>query len=315
MFFTMTKMRLGIVLLTVFSVPLVFSQDFAGLAPISIEIPAPVVPEGLQDLEVPLDYWILVGTVATIDSDGLVVESTARRGKFSRLVGTGNFDSRNLVENLPSFDCEPFRTAALTALDGARFESRKGAPYKSFINFAWRVGALKTPSSKLVNIRGLRDGESVLARTFAKGTSFYLWKGVGESVETSFAPFEPNPDALGYPSLDFLANLEDCQVVTHPLVGYTEEQLDSNVRSLEPLQVPYPQRERRLRVTGTVVLQIRIDKTGRVSAVHLIRAVPGFPGFAESTIATVCDLRYQVPRRDGLPVPAVHTIHSSFRMD
>jgi protein TonB len=66
----------------------------------------------------------------------------------------------------------------------------------------------------------------------------------------------------------------------------------------------YPVHSRRLRETGTVVLEVELDESGRVAAIRVDRS-SGHARLDEAAMTAVRRWRCQPPQRNGLPIRGV----------
>ncbi|ANM30869.1 hypothetical protein ABI59_16735 [Acidobacteria bacterium Mor1] len=74
------------------------------------------------------------------------------------------------------------------------------------------------------------------------------------------------------------------------------------------VEPPFPEKARRERVGGIVLLKIRIETDGSVSDIKVDRCTkPGY-GFEQKAIEAVSQWRYEPPTRDGEPVSVVDFI-------
>ena len=90
---------------------------------------------------------------------------------------------------------------------------------------------------------------------------------------------------------------------------------------VQPLQVEssrlrpiYPEQGRIYRAGGRVILDVVLDQDGKVVAVVVKRAVPGFPSFARSVVDAVCGMRYLPATQSGAPVQSVIEYSSTFEL-
>jgi len=292
-----------------------------GVAPSSISIPAPVEKRHNPHsaLGVPYHSWILAPATVTIDPDGRVTDMTLRPISVVHLSSNlGTFQPVGETTLIPR-DAERFENAARAALQEARFEKQDGgAPRRSFVNLAWKAygGSMNVEAAESGG--SLRHAPNVLARTFAKGTTFYVWGGVEVSVEAK--PLETIDDdnrrlALGLPSPSFVEKLgPSCRVLESAPSGTVGKHLDNGLLPLEPLELEFPERKRRDRDGGIVILVAQVASDGSVSAVYPTHTTPGRPAFAESAIRSICRLEFNPPRLNGEPVVGLHVQHAEFKI-
>lgn len=84
-------------------------------------------------------------------------------------------------------------------------------------------------------------------------------------------------------------------------------------RHADALQPPYPSYERRAGVEGTVTVRVRIDTSGRVSAVEIVNSVS--EGLANATRRhALSRWRFKPATRDGIPVESWKTMTLRFTL-
>jgi hypothetical protein len=309
----------SLLLLLLFSVTGTAAQPVpVGVAPTSISVDAPLEAQHNPHLKLgaPFHSWIVASGTVTIAPDGRVTDLTLQpisiAGLSSKLGAFQPMD-RTLVPD----DAERFERAARAALERAVFEPLDGdPPRRSFVNLAWKARGGSMDIGAAESGGALRRAPGVLARTFAKGTTFYLWGGPDVAVEARrLAPVEDadRREALGLPSATFVEALAPrCPVVAEAPEGVYWQQLDDGLQPREPLQLEYPYSERSQSGHGIVVLVLQVAPNGSVSAVHPTHAVPGRPAFAESAITSACRLRFNLPRLNGEPVHGLYWQHAEF---
>jgi len=65
----------------------------------------------------------------------------------------------------------------------------------------------------------------------------------------------------------------------------------------------YPPLAQQRAIEGIVEVSARVDETGRVTEVNVVRVNPKRLGFEESALAHVRSRKYRPATRDGVPVP------------
>ena len=310
-----TLLFLPVVLLAVTVAPA--QSPAVCVAPISISVSAPIKEQHNPHLALgaPFNSWILALATVVIGPDGRVIDVIMRPISVAGLGSkTGAF--KPLTQTLLPRDARLFESVALAALEGARFESGDGGPRRSFVNFAWKayggsmdVGAAESGGT-------LRHSPGVLARTFAKGTTFYFWGGVDVAIEAKrfeAVDGDNRRRVLGLPSESFAEKLAPgCRVLDGAPSGRWAPNLDDDLRPLERLEPAYPDAERRDRAQGIVLMMVQVAPDGSVSGVYPSRTTPGRPAFAESAIRSTCRLRFNEPRFDGEAVYGLHWQHAEF---
>lgn len=84
----------------------------------------------------------------------------------------------------------------------------------------------------------------------------------------------------------------------------------------ERLFAPHPsytEAARRARIEGTLILEVRLDDTGAVAGVEVLRGLPF--GLTESAVEAVSRWRYEPARLNGEPVPVLMTVTVHFELD
>lgn len=88
-----------------------------------------------------------------------------------------------------------------------------------------------------------------------------------------------------------------------------EEEPAELVSKVDP---PYPEAARRSGVEGTVVLDVRIDESGAVTDIQVLRGLP--LGVSEAAVAAVSRWKYRPARGRTGPVPSHKTVRVIFRL-
>jgi TonB family protein len=112
------------------------------------------------------------------------------------------------------------------------------------------------------------------------------------------SPAETLPATAATPSAAF-ADAGAGAAIDLPAVD--AEALDPGFSLLTPVEMAYPDAARRARKAGRVRLEVEIGPDGRVLAVHVVEATPGW-GFAVAARSAYEGARFSPPRRHGRPV-------------
>jgi protein TonB len=88
-----------------------------------------------------------------------------------------------------------------------------------------------------------------------------------------------------------------------------EEEPAELVSKVDP---PYPEAARRSGVEGTVVLDVRIDESGAVTDIQVLRGLP--LGVSEAAVAAVSRWKYRPARGRTGPVTSHKTVRVIFRL-
>ena len=97
--------------------------------------------------------------------------------------------------------------------------------------------------------------------------------------------------------------------------------LESSIRASaeqEPAELvskvdpPYPELARRAGVEGTVVLEVRIDESGSVTDIQVLRGLP--LGVSEAAVQAVTRWKYRPARSASGPVASHKTVRVIFRL-
>lgn len=83
-------------------------------------------------------------------------------------------------------------------------------------------------------------------------------------------------------------------------------------RQLHAPRPVYTEAARRVRVQGTVILEVRLDEHGEVGEVSVLRGQPF--GLTESAVAAVSRWRYEPARLGGRAVPVLMTVTVRFEL-
>ena|SRR5207244_3516449 len=75
----------------------------------------------------------------------------------------------------------------------------------------------------------------------------------------------------------------------------------------------YPEEARRARISGIVILQAFIDKTGAVRDVHVLKPLPN--GLSEAAADAVREWRFQPATRKGQPVGVLFNLTVNFKLE
>lgn len=73
----------------------------------------------------------------------------------------------------------------------------------------------------------------------------------------------------------------------------------------------YPEKARRARVTGSVILEVLIDKEGHVADTVVLRSLPLFD---QAAVDAVGQWEYEPTVVDGAPVPVLMTVTVNFQL-
>jgi protein TonB len=135
-------------------------------------------------------------------------------------------------------------------------------------------------------------------------------------------PEDPEPIVEQRIELDFAVPLDDVEVLLgqpHPPGPGKEILLAGYGDVTNPERIPdsyirpeYPEKARRARVEGQVILQAIIHRDGTVGEIEVLQARPTGVGFADTAIEAVSQWRYRPARQNGEPVDVYFTIVVDF---
>jgi TonB family protein len=175
----------------------------------------------------------------------------------------------------------------------------------------------------------LRKGETI--RIHAVDHDYYAFRqadgdlGFVRSSDVDLVPPDPRrppivPEAGKAPKDVKVSNLSPAVTPVEP--GETSEPgVESSVRASaeeEPAELvskvdpPYPEAARRSGVEGTVVLDVRIDESGAVTDIQVLRGLP--LGVSEAAVAAVSRWKYRPARGRTGPVTSHKTVRVIFRL-
>ncbi|HQT30779.1 MAG TPA: energy transducer TonB [Thiobacillus sp.] len=119
---------------------------------------------------------------------------------------------------------------------------------------------------------------------------------VSPPVETS-APDQPTPAVVATPPAVAITSAVD-------LTYYSAREVDVHPRALGQVVPDYPAEADRRRVSGKLLLQLKLQADGRVSDLQVLRASP--PGvFDESALQAFRRARFAPAQKNGRPVRAL----------
>lgn len=116
----------------------------------------------------------------------------------------------------------------------------------------------------------------------------------------------PAPGAAAVPALAVDSAVD--------LTYYTARELDVQPRALQDIQPTYPPEADRLRQSGTVRLELKIEADGRVSDVSVVGADPP-DVFDESARAAFAAARFSPAQKNGRPVRMRMLVEVSYARD
>ena len=175
----------------------------------------------------------------------------------------------------------------------------------------------------------LRKGETI--RIHAVDHDYYAFRqadgdlGFVRSSDVDLVPPDPRrppivPETGRAPKDVKVNNLSPAVTPEGP--GETSEPgVESSVRAAaeeEPAELvskvdpPYPEAARRSGVEGTVVLDVRIDESGAVTDIQVLRGLP--LGVSEAAVAAVSRWKYRPARGRAGPVTSHKTVRVIFRL-
>jgi len=121
--------------------------------------------------------------------------------------------------------------------------------------------------------------------------------GVGDSLAGAFAT-----GGFEAPAIDTAAEMQT----------FTVAELDEEPRMIKRPRFIYPEQFKREGITGTVLLEILIEETGEVARAKVLSATRR--EFGEAALEMAGDMRFETPRRNGLPVRATYELPIRFEL-
>jgi TonB family protein len=175
----------------------------------------------------------------------------------------------------------------------------------------------------------LRKGETI--RIHAVDHDYFAFHetdgdlGFVRSSDVDLVPPDPRRPAIvpetGTAPKEVKVNNLSPAVTPEPSGETSEPGVESSVRASaeeEPAELvskvdpPYPESARRAGVEGTVVLDVRIDESGSVTDIQVLRGLP--LGVSEAAVAAVSRWKYRPARGRTGAVPSHKTVRVIFRL-